>query len=428
MKAEKNGIRIILENDLCISCGACTHICPHGNLEMKMQDSRGKWDAFIKNPDICWSCGAASNCLSVCPSYGVNYLELTGSNENHLLGRIKNVYNGYAEDDQLRFAASSGGFIRSLCRTLLENKKIQGAIAVIHEQGLEYNPHIVTNFGIMPNSIYHNVNYQRALDLLQRNSGNYLLIGLPCQITGVELFLRKSGIDLLRKKLYGKVSLICGYTFDQKNIKAFAYYNDFPLREVSYREGGRFRKTRLKNNSSEIMIEAVTSRHFRDLINNMICFDPFIIQTGCLHCVDHLGYCADLVVGDAWQKRYTSDSIGTNIIISRTERGEECISQMHSFHFEEGHQGEIIESQSTNYALGAIGEGMKHLKLKGQYFTPNPKRTDQSGEIIEYQFRLKDLIKIRVIRKLLRKERFRMAKWFYMALEIWGPFFRYLKR
>jgi coenzyme F420 hydrogenase subunit beta len=417
MQKENEGIGMILASDLCISCGACVHICVHRNIEMEFNRARGKWNARVRKPEDCQRCKGDSICLSVCPSYNVNYMELAGSQENGLLGRIKNVYNGYAKDPSLRFSSSSGGFIRVLCNTLYNKKEIDGAITIMHDGGLEYFPQIVTNFDKMPNSIYHNINYQNAIDLIKRNGGKYLLIGLPCQITGVELFMRKSKDQHLRERIYSKISLLCGYTFDRKNIQAFANYYGFPLKEVSYRVGGRFRKTRLINGSKTLLIDAVHPGSLKDKINNMIGFDQIMVQNACLFCVDHLCYCADLVVGDAWQRRYNEDQLGTNIIISRTELGEEIVSKMNLFHFEKGNQNEIIESQGPKYALGSIGEGMREANLGSGYFFPNRRRTENLQDIVVHRFSVKDVIKIKMIKKWLLKERFRMAKYVYVLLE-----------
>jgi hypothetical protein len=182
--------------------------------------------------------------------------------------------------------------------------------------------------------------------------------------------------------------------------------------------GGRFRKTKLKNGSSEKTLDAVSPHSLKDRINNMICFDRWTAQTVCLHCVDHLGFCADLVVGDAWLKRYAGDSEGTNIVISRTERGEECLTRMKAFHLEIGSKQDVIESQSIDYALGAIGEGMKKVRKKGSSFSPNTKRAEKRAELLRHGFSLKEVLKIKVVRPLLQTEHFRMAKWVYILLEI----------
>ncbi|MCK5062246.1 Coenzyme F420 hydrogenase/dehydrogenase, beta subunit C-terminal domain [Candidatus Parcubacteria bacterium] len=411
-------VKIISDNDLCVSCGACLHICPFNNIRMEFNDYRGKWESQVKNSNICKKCNGKSLCLSVCPSYSVDYVELARSNENSLLGRIRCVCNGYSRNKDIRFSASTGGFVHELCKTLLDNKKIDGVISITHDHGLEYSPKILTDIHLMPNSIYHNINFQNTITLLKKAEGKYLLIGLPCQITSIELFLRKRKYAHLKEKIYAKVSLICGYSFDRKNAKAFAHYNNFDLEEISYRERGRYRKTRLKNKSSGLLFEVFNPKNFRERINNMIFFDQFLPQLGCLYCIDHICYCADIVVGDAWQKRYSDDDIGTNIIICRTEKGEDLISQMESFKFEKGYQEEIIEAQSPAYALGTIGEGMKRVKLKGHYFIPERRRTDNLSDIQRYRFKFKDLIKIKIIKNLLRSERFDAARSLYLFLNL----------
>ena len=83
-----------------------------------------------------------------------------------------------------------------------------------------------------------------------------------------------------------------------------------------------------------------------------------------------------------------------------------------------GYSHEIIESQSPAYALGTIGEGMKKVKLKGHYFMPERRRTDNLSDIQIYRFKFKDLIKIKTIKNMLCSERFNLVKYLYFLLNI----------
>ena len=148
----------------------------------------------------------------------------------------------------------------------------------------------------------------------------------------------------------------------------------------------------------------------------MLFFDQFHPQLACLYCVDHICYCADIVVGDAWQKRYANDTIGTNLIICRTEKGQEILAKMKSIELEMGHPNEIIEAQGPAYALGTIGEGMKKLKLRGKYFIPERKRTDNLSDVQVYKFTFKDLVKIKIIKNMLFSENFDLARCLYIVL------------
>lgn len=130
-----NSIKIITDNDLCISCGSCTHICPFDNITMEYSSYRGKWDAIVSNTDICLQCNGEKNCLYVCPSYNSDYTKF-GSEENEFLGKIEAVYNGWSKSETIRCNSSSGGFIRTLAKELLEKKSLQVLYQLLMIKGL----------------------------------------------------------------------------------------------------------------------------------------------------------------------------------------------------------------------------------------------------------------------------------------------------
>jgi hypothetical protein len=91
------------------------------------------------------------------------------------------------------------------------------------------------------------------------------------------------------------------------------------------------------------------------------------------------------------------------------------IRHMTSFHFNDASHEDIIEAQGVHYALGAVGEGLK--EVKGHSFSPDKLRTKNSTDIMKYHFRLKDIIKMKVIKKLIQKNHFMLAKVIYVILE-----------
>jgi len=408
-------VQTIIKSDLCVSCGACSHICPNNNISILYNELLTKWNANVLNINACTSCNGKSNCVAVCPSAGVDYMRLCNSNENNLLGKIKNVYNGSSANNMRRHHSSSGGFIKDICQSLLNRGEIQGIVSITHGKDLEYYPEIITDVSKMPNSIYHNINFENAVNLLRDAVGEYLVIGLPCHITSLKLLANKKKMNFLTKKIKLTIALICGYTFDRCSAHAFAHYNKFDMKEISYREDGRYRKTRISNVRNSVIFPARNPKNIIEQINNMIFFDPFLAQTACLYCVDHIGYCADLVVGDAWQQRYIHDTIGTNLIISRTEIGEDALKKVEGFNFEVGYREEIIEAQGNNYALGALGEAMRTYSLD-KYFVPIHKRTENQDDVITYRLNTKDTIKIRFIKKLLLRRHYQTARFLYAII------------
>jgi coenzyme F420 hydrogenase subunit beta len=410
-------INIIEKNDLCISCGACIHICPFDNIFMKYKEDKGKYDAVVKKEDICLKCNGKKNCLAVCPSYNTNYKELADSEKNNFLGKVENVYNGYSLNKKLRINASSGGIIREISRQLLENNEIDGIITITHDKGLDYSPKIIKDISEMPNSIYHNINYENAIKLLKNNNGKYLLIGLPCHITSIEKFTNKKKYFYLKERIFLKIALICGYTFERINMEFFAEINNFKMENITYRENGRFRKTRIINKNRTLLFDVYNPNTLMEKINNSIMFDKFLSQRNCLYCVDHIGYCADIVVGDAWQERYNNDNIGTNIIIVRTERGDNLMNRLNSIYLEKGSLSDIEESQHM-YAKPFLGLSMAKSNIFKDEFIPIHKF---SSNIIDNKdlidFSLKDKIKIIYLKKLLRKRYFRLVRFIYILLE-----------
>lgn len=424
-----NSIEIIRESDFCISCGACFHICPFENIQILLNKKRGKYDAAVIEQEVCKKCNGEKNCLSVCPSFAVKYDGLVEASKNGHLGRVEKVVNGYSKDEETRFRSSSGGFIRTVCKSLLDKGEIDGVITLIHKEGLEYAPEILQDPQKMPNSVYHNINFQNAFELLKTSEGRFLLIGLPCQIASIHLLLAKNRFKKHKEKVYGSIALMCGYTFDRKNLDMFAHFKGRHLYNITYREQGRFRKTRLYDTPrNSIVFDVFKPKDIYERLENIIFFDQFLPQTYCLYCIDHMGYFADLVVGDAWQERYIKDAIGTNIIISRTKKGEEILQKTDGFIFEEGNMGEIEESQNI-YAKSKLGYAMVKKNPQHKKFLPKHDLLCGDFDTTNLTFALdkKSIFKMNTIKNLIRGEHFFVAKLLYMAIN-WRMFYVYYQR
>jgi coenzyme F420-reducing hydrogenase beta subunit len=416
MSSKYLSIQVIEENDLCISCGACTHICPFDNILMQYIDSRGKYDAVVQDDDFCLKCNGSKNCLAVCPSYNVNYEGLASSSQNDFFGKIENVYNGFSKKEETRYTSSSGGFIKSLGKELLDKNEINGIISITHDEGLDYTPKIITDVSLMPSSIYHNINFENAIELLKNNDGKYLLIGLPCQITSIEQLIEKRKYKYLKDRIYAKVALICGYTFERTNMEFFESVNNFLMEDISYRENGRYRKTRLTNNEESILFDVYNPKGINERINNNIMFDKMMPQKNCLFCVDHMGYCADIVVGDAWQQRYREGKIGTNIVVTRTILGDSIVKCLDSIYLEEGHSSELEESQHL-YAKPFLGLSMAKRNLFQDKFTAKHLLSSEKIKFNSITFSFKDKLKIIFLKKILRKKNFKSVKLVYIFIE-----------
>lgn len=77
----KDVATVLLAQELCIGCGFCEQVCPHGVFEM----TNGK--AFISDKDLCMECGA---CATNCPAEAISVTSGVGCAQaivNRALGR-----------------------------------------------------------------------------------------------------------------------------------------------------------------------------------------------------------------------------------------------------------------------------------------------------------------------------------------------------
>ena len=413
-------VAIIEQNDLCISCGACVHVCPFHNIRMLYNNYRGKWDAVVSQEDVCSGCDGSKLCLGVCPSYSVDYIALASSDVNNGLGRIEAVVNVYSKNSEIRSKSSSGGFMSEFVDSLFHSRLIDGVIALGHDGGMEYTPKLyrsIEEYSQAPNSIYHNISFLSAVSLLNENEGRYALIALPCQLTSIELLMHKNRFRHLQNRLVVKVALICGYSFDRTNMEGFGKLNGDKLVEITYREQGRYRKTRFVGKNKAKLYDVKKPASLIENINNKLMFDKALSQTNCMYCVDHLGYCADIVVGDAWQPRYKHDTIGTNILVARTPTGLSLLSQVNNIVKEPGYPEELIDSQGAEYALASKVASVREFSPKEMYFFAQHTRHDEL-QLSKRNHSFRDRATFKYIKPMLRAGRFEYARLLYSLLHI----------
>ena len=98
---------------------------------------------------------------------------------------------------------------------------------------------------------------------------------------------------------------------------------------------------------------------------------PYLCNRGCLSCVDGVGLTADIVVCDAWTKKYTEqESDGWNFVLTKTQKADVLLHKNGIEKFIQV-EDEIIENfYKANRRVidkGAIGNAMraKEHKIKG---------------------------------------------------------------
>ena len=232
-------------------------------------------------------------------------------------------YTGYANDAAIRYRSSSGGVVRQALTYLLGNRIVDGALIVKQEYPRFYTDIATTveELDEMEGSIYAPVAYGRGLRKM-KDGKKYVIVGLPCQIRHLP--------HNVRDRVFMAFGLFCRGTPRRQGTEFFLRM--YGIRDVL--------SLRYRGHGWPGMIEVRTKgrTHLFDRKLSMLdpklrcvaqsAFGEAFRQERCFRCEDRTCRSADVSCGDAWMREFSSDALGTNIVVSRTERGERLLRDM----------------------------------------------------------------------------------------------------
>jgi len=227
---------------------------------------------------------------------------------------------------------------------------------------------IISNRG----TVYTQIDYSGIWEVLQENKDRLAIMGLPCYLKAVDLFMATKKLDTSR---IFKIGLFCSgmskhrvleYLCKRKKI------NPDKVLSIRYRSGGWPGRKMIvtipdpkdPSNTKEIVLFERDVSLLQKYLYSFCFSGPFFLKC-CLICRDQTAECADISLGDAWLPRFTSsDSSGTNIIVSRTTRAQKIIEEEACkgiVCLQETHSEDVLDSQGglVGKKLGIFG---KHLK------------------------------------------------------------------
>jgi len=342
-----DNLKPVLENGLCISCGACIAADP--DLKMSLNKER-----MIYEPDGPGNSVAASVCPSVSVDYDRLQTLLFGNADRTEHGVVKAVYLSQSRNRNRNASASSGGLIKELLEYYLDTARVDGVIVLDHVSGLLFGARLIDsrkNIEELPGSIYHNIPYHDALNILRKMPGRFVLVATPCQLEGIYNYIYKLE-PRLREKIYSTVGLICGWSYTNHSISAICDYKGVPessIDTISFRGGDAIGKLRIVLPGKKIEINR---RRDADYI---AAFDRSFNVNRCHLCVNHVNYLADIVVGDAWLRSTEDSKSGVSIVICRTDRAVESVRDLEDRGKTNNvlvSEAEIVESQSRSLVYG----------------------------------------------------------------------------
>jgi len=234
----------------------------------------------------CRSCGL---CYFTCPT-------ISRENEDvswlRFLGPVNGSWLGYSTNKLIRWKAASGGVITSLLIMALKEKVIDGAVVVKMKTGVNPVPKAV--IATTPSEIIEASTSKYCIVLLSANVQRSICLHLGLFCGGLPTYNGTLYL-LTRLGVYGKA-----------------------ITDLTYRGGGWPGRLLIKTSDGVV----IKSRYPQYWDNSFLYFVPKC----CLTCMDVFNRDADVAVGDAWLPRIIeTDSLGTSLIIARTERGKELV-------------------------------------------------------------------------------------------------------
>ncbi|MFG0293274.1 MAG: Coenzyme F420 hydrogenase/dehydrogenase, beta subunit C-terminal domain, partial [Phycisphaerales bacterium JB050] len=270
--------------------------------------------------------------LSVCP--GASLVHSFDPSDPELIGELTDgwgpvyeVWEGYATDDVIRHAGSSGGAATALALYCIEQGGMGGALHTGTRSDRPYLNETVYSTdraALLANtgSRYAPASPCDSLHIIENAGKPSVFIGKPCDAAAVQR-ARK-----LRPELDTNLGLViaffCAGTPSTRGTLEL-------LKQVGVEDPDQVSSLRYRGNGWPGMwtvswtdpdgTERVEQRTYAESWH----FLQKYRQWRCYICPDHTGEFADIAVGDPWYRPVEPGEAGKSLIVARTKRGREII-------------------------------------------------------------------------------------------------------
>jgi len=238
----------------------------------------------------------------------------------NLLGEYKNTYISYSLDEEIRKAGQSGGLVSSLLIYALDKNLIDGAIVTRWKKDNPLEPEMFlakTKDEILQ-AARSKYCYVPMFKEIKNIKGKIAFVGLPCQIHEIKKLENPNVKIIYHFGLFCDRILTSGF-FDYILSKAKVKRDD--VAKFTYRA----KEWRGSPGDVEIILKdgTVKNIHRKHRMRVKSLFTPYY----CLDCKDKANKLSDITFGDAWLPECRKDKLGTLIIISRTDIGDNLLNE-----------------------------------------------------------------------------------------------------
>lgn len=356
----------VVSKGLCTACGTCAGVCAAQVIAMDYT----RQEAEPKLMGLCKECGL---CYKVCPGKDVplkdmdeKFLGRSRAFIEEDIGIYKECYKGWAKDDDVRNASSSGGMVSALLIYALENDIIDGALLVGWDQEEPYRcrPIIARTPQDVKNACrwtaeavpVNELLYKAVMeDKLQRLA----VVGMPCQIHGIRKLQMAGAPARIAKAVKFSIGLFCAATYYVEGVKHLVHeFSDVKsmndIETMDYRGGAA--PGSLMVTTKDKRIRSVASKH--DYTWHFLGSATFK-RDRCIMCVDFAAELADVSCGDIFQPIIPGRKqvVAT---VTRTAIGEELVIGAAA-------KGYIEYSKHDPSMISCSGMGWESKKHAGMY-------------------------------------------------------------
>ena len=308
-------VAAVVQQGLCVGCGACVSVCPSGATEM----SETPWGALfarVSEAD-CTRCGL---CLGTCPGVGLQPGVLP-QGVDPFRGRILEACIVQATDERLLLGSQSGGVTTVLLEHLLKSGAVSGAVvSPMPADGSLRPAPVLTEDARQVRSAqgskYCPVPACAAAPAGHVEGRSVAFVGVGCQVHAI-----RNGQQLGRFRDVGFViGLVCEGTLAYGQIDYLVGAAGVGRSDAA---GFRYKSKQWDGWPGDVLVRSRDGVEHRVPDGFRLRSKPPFALPRCRLCFDKLNVLSDLSVGDAWNLR--EDRRGVSLCLVRTERAREAL-------------------------------------------------------------------------------------------------------